>query len=135
MKRGSSVSELRKLSGMCWKGFRIENNTIQRWFYTDENNALRLEQKPYFNKNTDSITIYKGFETNESSESPISDEIVYISVGYHIANYFGDKSGMHFRNKSYLLISGQIFKRNENGYFSEVTRLNKELKGVLSEIK
>lgn len=43
----------------------------QRFFYTDEKKALRLKNKPYFNKNTDGVIIYKGFETKESSEAPI----------------------------------------------------------------
>lgn len=90
------------LKNMWWKGFRTENSGEQRYFYTDEKNALRLTNKLYFNKYTDEVIIYKGYETKESNEAPISKEIIYIEVTYHISNYYGDRSGRHHRSKTYL---------------------------------
>lgn len=128
------MSETRWLSGKYWKGFRTESDGLQRYFYTDEKNALILREKPYFNKTTDGVTIFKGFETKENSEIPISPEIIYIAIYYHISNYFGDKSGKHFRSKRYLIIDDKILQQCDFGEVKEVNRLTKELKGILSEL-
>jgi hypothetical protein len=55
-------------------------------------------------------------------------------VDYHIANYFGDKSGRHYRSKAYLLLNDQILQRCTNGEFTKISKVTKELKGILSEL-
>lgn len=119
---------------MWWKGFRTGNNGEQRYFYADEKNALQLKNKSYFNKNTDEVIIYKGHETKESSEVPISKEIIYIEVIYHISNYHGDRSGRHHRSKTYLIINNKIIQQDDRGKAKEIVRLTKELKGIFDEL-
>lgn len=122
-----------------WIGFRTASTSDytveERYFYTNDNKSISLENKPYFNKNTDGATIWKGFETKRGSEVPMSDkEIIYIELRYHIANYFGDKSGRHFRTKHYVLIDNSIFQQISFGEVKEVAKRSKELKGILSEL-
>lgn len=128
------MGETTELSSMWWKGFRTESGGSLRYFYTDEKNALQLRDKIYFGKNTDGVIIYKGYETEYSSEVPISKEIIYIEIGYHLSNYFGDRSGRHHRSKTYLLIDDKILQQDDHGKVKEVVRLTKELKGILSEL-
>lgn len=54
---------------------------------------------------------------------------------YKIANYFGDKSGRHFRSKIYIVINNKIYQQFTYEAAKEVTRLTKELKGALEELK
>lgn len=116
-----------------WKGFYLPDGK-QRWLYTDEETAIKLNDKDYFNKDTIGIIIYKGYETEENKTKPISDLMYYISIDYRIANYFGDTSGMHFRSKRYVLIGNKIYQQLKFGEVKEVKRITKELKGALSEI-
>lgn len=118
-----------------WQSFSLsENDCTYRWFYTNEKTVLRITDKEWFNKATTEIIIHKGYETEEYSTDPISDMIYCIEIEYQILNYFGDKSGMHFRRKEYMLVGGKLYKQ-ERGYGIEVKRVTRELKGVLEEIK
>lgn len=120
---------------MEWRTFRLDDEK-QRWLYTDETKAIVLHEKDFFNKNTDYVAIYKGFETEEYSMKPISNEIYFINIGYSIKNYFGDTSGIHFRNKDYIFKNGVLYKLERYGNPSTVVkRITKELKGVLAEIE
>lgn len=127
------MGEIVKLNSHYWKGFRLLDGK-QRWLYTDEQSAMRLNNKDYFNKNTIGIIIYKGYETDENKTEPISDTIFYISIDYRIENYFGDKSGKHYRNKRYVVVDDNIYQQLQYGEVKEVKRVTRELKGVLSEI-
>lgn len=118
-----------------WQGFYLMNNNL-RWLYTNEKSALRIKGKEYFNTTTESITIYKGYETEEKSTKPISDVIIYyINVCCRVTNYFGDKSGYHFKSKNYVVIGNNIYQQMENGYVKKVKRLSKELKGAMTVIE
>lgn len=128
------MGEVVKFDSPYWKGFTLPDGK-QRWMYTDEESAIRLNDKDYFNKNTTGIIIYKGYETEENNANSISDVMYYISISYKIANYFGDESGKHYRSKRYVMISDQIYQQLQFGEVKEVKRLTKELKGALSEIE
>lgn len=127
------MGEIVKFDSPYWKGFRLTDGK-QRWMYTDEQSAIKLKDKDYFNKNTIGIIIRKGYETEENKTKPISDTIYYIGIDYRIANYFGDTSGMHYRSKRYVVIDDKIYQQLQFGEVKEVKRITKELKGVLSEI-
>lgn len=127
------MGEIVRFDRPYWKGFHLSDGK-QRWLYTDEESAIRLNNKDYFNKNTLGIIIYKGYETEKYKEEPISDMIFYISIAYQIANYFGDRSGMHYRNKRYVVIGEHVYQQLQWGEVKEVTRKSKELKGALNEI-
>lgn len=112
-----------------WKTYRVKSNK-KRWFYTDR--KIEIEDMPWFNKHTCSITVLVGYETEENSTLPIvpfPDEVYYVSIEHQIANYFGDTSGMHFRHKDYVMIDRKLYKQDSEG--SEVVRITKELRGVL----
>ena len=127
------MGEVVRLNQPYWKSFRLPDGT-RRWFYTDEESVLRIVNKEWFNKATMGISIHKGYETEENSTEPISDMIYHISIDYHILNYFGDTSGMHYRSKLYMLVGDKLYKQ-ENGEGTEVKRITKELKGALEELK
>lgn len=76
------MGEVIRLNQPYWKGFRFPDGK-QRWFYSDEESAIRLHDKEYFNKNTTGIIIYKGYETEENKTEPISDIMYYISIDYN----------------------------------------------------
>ena len=128
------MGEIVRFDRPYWKGFYLPDGK-QRWLYTDEESAIRLNDKDFFNKNTVGIIIYKGYETEENNTEPISNLMYYISIDYKIANYFGDTSGMHFRSKRYVIIDDKIYQQLKFGEVNEVKRITKELKGALSEIK
>jgi len=128
------MGEVVSFDSPYWKGFYLPDGK-QRWLYTDEESAIKLKDKDFFNKDTIGIIIYKGYETEENKTEPISDLIHYISIDYKIANYFGDTSGMHFRSKRYVIIDNKIYQQLKFGEVKEVKRITKELKGALSEIK
>lgn len=128
------MGEVVRFDSPYWKGFYLPDGK-QRWMYTDEQSAIRLNNKDYFNKNTIGIIIRKGYETEENKTEPISDVMYYISIDFKIANYFGDKSGRHYRSKRYVMISDNIYQQLQLGEVKEVKRLTKELKGALSEIE
>ena len=50
-----------------------------------------------------------------------------------IKNYFGDKSGHHYRNKNYIYKEGVLYKLDCNQGI-EVKRVTKELSGILTNI-
>lgn len=115
---------------MIWKSFKTESQE-RKYFYTDECKKYLIKNKEWFNKNTDYICIYEGFETLEYSEKPISDKMYFINIGYHISNYFGDKTGCHFRNKDYVFMNGIIYKQDRYGESSTIVcKITKELKNV-----
>lgn len=122
-----------KLTRTIWKSFRLSDNKLH-WLYTNELNSLKLENKEYFNKDTQKITIYKGYETKENQTEPLSKTIYYVCIEYKISNYFGDKSGTHVRTKSYVVIDGKFYQQLQAGEVKEIKRMSKELKGVLKEI-
>lgn len=134
MKRGCRMGETIKFNSPYWKGFRLPDEK-QRWLYTDEDSAIRLYNKDYFNKNTTSVIIYIGYETEENDVEPISDIIYLIGIDYNIANYFGDKSGRHHRSKRYVVIGGKVYQQVQFGKVKEVKRITRELRGVLEEIR
>ena len=127
------MSEIVRLDKPYWKSFRLTDGKI-RWLYTDEKTALRIDNKEWFNKSTTGVIIYKGYETEEYSTEPISETIYQISICYQISNYFGDTSGLHFRNKIYVYVDGKLYKQ-ENYKVVEVKRITKELKGILKELE
>lgn len=127
------MGEIIKLNQPYWKSFRLPDGK-RRWFYTDEKSKISIKDKEWFNKNTTSICIHRGYETEEYSEMPISEMIYHIVIDYKIANYFGDKSGMHFRSKIYMLIGDKLYKQDKDEG-TEVTRMTKELKGTLKGLK
>lgn len=128
------MGEVVRFDGPYWKSFRLPDGK-QRWLLTDERTAIRLNNKEYFNKNTIGIVIYKGYETEENQTKPISGLIYFVSINYKIANYFGDTSGMHFRNKQYVIVGDSIYQQMQFGEVKEVKRITKELKGALLEIQ
>lgn len=127
------MGEVIKLNQPYWKSFRLPDGKI-RWFYTDEESKLSIKDKKWFNKHTTSICIHKGYETEENGTEPISDMLYRIAIDYKIANYFGDRSGMHFRSKVYILVGDKLYKQDK-GEAIEVTRMTKELKGALEELR
>ena len=127
------MGEVVRLNQPYWKSFRLPDGKI-RWFYTDEKSRVIIKDKEWFNKNTISICIYKGYETEEYSEKPVSEMIYRIAIDYQIANYFGDRSGIHFRSKIFMLIGDKLYKQDK-GEGIEVTKITKELKGALEELK
>ena len=127
------MQELTELKYPYWKSFRLPDGK-RRWFYTDECLKKVIDKKEWFNKTTTDISILKGYETEEYSPKPISEMIYYITIEYQISNYFGDTSGMHFRSKEYMLISGKLYKQVK-GEGIEVNKITKELKGILEELK
>ena len=126
------MGEVVRFDSLYWKDFYLPD-VKQRYLYTDEESAIRLNDKDFFNKDTIGIIIYKGYETEENRTEPISELIYYISIDYKIANYFGDTSGMHFRSKRYVVIGDKIYQQLKFGEAKEVKRITKELKGALSE--
>lgn len=112
-----------------WKTFRLTDGKT-RHFYTDTTSVSEITDKKWFNKSTMKILIHKGYETEEYGTEPISETIYYITIEYRISNYFGDTSGMHFRNKNYVLVDG-IFYKQEKGEGIKVMKITKELKGSL----
>ncbi len=131
---GDFMGEVVKFDSPYWKGFKLPDGK-QRWMYTDEQSAIKLKDKDYFNKDTIGIIIRKGYETEENKTEPISDIMYYIGIDYKIANYFGNTSGMHYRSKRYIVIDNKIYQQLKFDEVKEVKRITKELKGALNEIK
>lgn len=127
------MQELTGLKYPYWKSFKLPDGK-RRWFCTDESLKTVIDKKVWFNKTTTYIVILKGYETEEYSHKPISEIIYYIAIEYQILNYFGDTSGMHFRNKVYMLIGDKLYKQVK-GEGVKVNKITKELKGILEELK
>lgn len=125
------MGEVVRFDRQYWKGFYLSDGK-QRWLYTDEKSAIRLKDRDYFNKDTIGIVIYKGYETEKIRLSQYL--MYYISIDYKIDNYFGDKSGVYFRSKRYVLVGDAIYKLLKFREVEEVERITKELKGALSKI-
>ena len=122
---------------MEWRTFKLDS-TDTKWFYTDETKRINIDNADWFNKNTDYVVIWIGYETMEYETKPISEPIkpmYLIDVGYHIANYFGDKSGCHYRDKWYVLKDNVLYKLNGYEPSSIVVRMTKELKGIMEYIE
>lgn len=127
------MGEIIKFDQPYWRSFRLPDGKL-RWFYTDEKSKLRITNKKWFNKTTTGISIHRGYETEENSPNPISETIYHISISYKIQNYFGDKSGVHFRSRVYMLVDEKLYKQEDSAGV-EVKRMTKELKGALEELK
>lgn len=111
--------------GKVGTGFRIDG--IQHMFLYNEDEIEKIEEQSYFNKNTQYINIVKGVECDDFL-NPINDkEIKMFEVVYIITNYFGDKSGHHWRSKKYMLIDDILY----NGNGEEVKRIPKEVKEAM----
>lgn len=111
--------------GEAGRGFHI--NGKQHMLLYNDDGIVKIEDKDYFNKNTQYINIIKGVECDERL-IPINDkEIKMIEVVYIIANYFGDKSGHHWRTKKYMFIDGVLY--NNDG--EPVKRIPKEVKQAM----
>ena len=119
-----------------WMSFRTKEYTKEdmRYIYTNFNNIKKLYNKEWFNKATENIEIYSGYETEKYKTNPISEKIYLIRIEYQIKNYFGELDGLHYRSKDYILIDNKFYKQDK-GDGIEVKRMTKELKGILSEIK
>ena len=113
-------------SNLHWISFGLEDGNI-RWFCTNPSAKFKMENKNWFNKNTKSITVYKGFETVENDTKPISKDIYRISVDYKI-------SDRKLHNKIYMFVNGVLYKQ-DHGNGIQVRRLTKELKQVLKIIE
>ena len=126
-----SVDEIKSAMGLekgnlHWITFYLEDGNT-RWFCTDPVLKIKMENENWFNKNTKSITIYKGFETAENDTKPISEDIYRISI-----NYKTSEKKLH--NKIYMFVKGELYKQ-ECGNGIKVKRLIKELKQVLEVIE
>ena len=128
------MGEIVKFDGLYWKGFSLPDGK-QRWMCTNEKSAIRLRNREYFNKHTVGIVVYKGYETEEGKIEPVSDIVCYISIVSVVANYVGDTSGIHYKNKRYVIAGDKIYNQLPFGGAKEVKRITKELKGVLDEIR
>lgn len=126
------MSKIMDFKNPFWKEFRLLDGH-QRWFYTDDEFAIKLYDKEYFNKNTVGAIVYKGYETDENQTEAISEMIYYIVINYKTANYYGD-ARMHFKSKRYIMVDGKIYQQLPLYEVKEVNRIPKELKGVLESI-
>lgn len=113
-------------NNLHWISFGLEDGKV-RWFYTDLTSKFNIENENWFNKNTKSITIYKGFETAENDTKPISEDIYRISINYKT-------SDRKLHSKIYMFVKGELYKQ-EYGNGIKVRRLTKELKQVLEVIE
>jgi hypothetical protein len=109
------------------RGYRINGKQHMLLYNHDE--IIKVEDKDYFNKNTQYINIIKGVEC-DNRLNPINDkEIKMIEVVYIIANYFGDRLGHHWRTKQYMLVDDILY--NNDG--EQVKRIPKEINLSLEE--
>lgn len=114
--------------GKVGTGFKI--NSIQYMFLYNEDEVIKIEEQNYFNKNTQYINIVKGVEC-DCFLNPINDkEIKMFEVVYIIANYFGDRSGHHWRKKKYMLIDDNLY--NDDGEL--IKRIPKEIKMIMKGV-
>jgi hypothetical protein len=114
--------------GDIWKSFQIGNN--RHYFTYDEKTIFSLKGKDYFNTNTNSINIFNGVECDEYGKILTGEpKVILINSWYTIKNYFGDKSGMHKRNKNFYIYKDKIY--NMNG--EEIKGLSRETKKAWQE--
>lgn len=117
---------------LYWKGFKLSDGK-QRWLCTSDADQVKISKADWFNRQTEYIVIYKGCETAEASTKAVSGNIYMITVVCSIKNYFGDKSGHHYRNKNYIYKECVLYKLDCNQGI-EVKRVTKELRGILTNI-
>jgi len=106
------------------KGFII--NSKRHYVLLDDQNTITFENQSWFNKSTDRICVTEGKECNENVNIIGNVNWTVIEVFYHIGNYFGDKSGMHFRKKSFYYDEQSYY--NDNGEQIEYKKLPKEVR-------
>ena len=116
---------------MEWKSFRLDSSD-RRYFYTDETKKIVIEDAEWFNKNTDSVIIFCGYETDGYNSEPISEPMFMINIEYRIANYFGNKGGYHYRDKWYVLKNDVLYKMNGYEPSTTASKMTKELKGIIA---
>ena len=115
---------------MPYKTFKTSQEGSNRLLFYDPNRMTTLEKKPYFSKNTAAIKLIKGYEVDKVGGKPINHkELFMIIVQYFIGEYFGDYTGRHVKERSYILIDGVVYK--ESGEIIE--KLPSELEGALKE--
>ncbi|MEG0898349.1 MAG: hypothetical protein RSF40_01385 [Oscillospiraceae bacterium] len=111
-----------------WKGFVIGSE--RHYFTYDEQNLFRLRDRSYFNTNTNTMCIFDGVECDATGKIlPENTRVIMINSWYTIKNYFGDKSGMHRRNKNFYIYKDNFY--NEKG--EAVKNLSREAKQALKE--
>ena len=99
-------------------------------FYTLDKLTL-LENKSYFSKNTAAIKLVRGCEVEKIGDKPINhQELLMIVVQYFIGEYFGDYTGRHVKERSYIVIDGVVYK--ESGEI--IDKLPTELEGAIREM-
>lgn len=111
--------------------FRLSKGDKNRFLLYDKEDIIVVNNhKDYFNKNTHKVWCVKGYECEQYEFKPINDkEIIQFEIVYNISNYFGDKSGLHWRRKRYYFVENKLYKEN----CGEVKKLTKELRGILKE--
>ena len=106
---------------LYWKGFKLSDGK-QRWLCTSDADQVKISKADWFNR-----------QTAEASTKAVSGNIYMITVVCSIKNYFGDKSGHHYRNKNYIYKECVLYKLDCNQGI-EVKRVTKELSGILTNI-
>ena len=115
---------------MPFKTFKTTQEGKNRLLFYTLDNMTILENKQYFSKNTASIKLVKGYEVDKVGGEPINHkELLLIMVQYFIGEYFGDYTGRHVKERSYILIDRVVYK--ESGEIIE--KLPSELEGALKE--
>ncbi|WP_426350855.1 hypothetical protein ACPWSR_06365 [Alloiococcus sp. CFN-8] len=115
---------------MPYKSFKTLKQEKNRLFFYTPHEITLLENKSYFAQNTAAIKLIKGYEVDKIGGEPINNkELLMIVVQYFIGEYFGDYTGRHVKERSYILIDGVVYK--ESGEIIE--KLPSELEGVLKE--
>ena len=115
---------------MPYKTFKTSQEGKNRLLFYTLDDVTLLENKSYFSKNTTAIKLVKGYEVDRVGGEPINHkELLMIMVQYFIGEYFGDYTGRHVKERSYVVIDGVTYK--ESGEIIE--KLPSELEGVLKE--
>lgn len=127
------MDETENSNELYWKGFKLPDGK-QRWLYTSDADQVKISKADWFTRQTEYVVIHKGYETAESSTKAISGIIYIITVVRSIRNYFGDKSGYHYRSVYFIYRDGVLYKSDSCNQVVEVKRITKELKGILTRI-
>lgn len=123
---------MKNYGDLYWKGFKFTDGK-QRWLCTSDADQVKILKAEWFNQQTEYVVIHKGCETAESSTTPISGIVYIITVVCSVRNYFGDKSGHHYRNRDYVYKDGTLYKLDLNQGI-KVKKFTKELRGILNSI-
>lgn len=123
---------MKNYGDLYWKGFKLPDGK-QRWLCTSDADQVKILKEDWFNQQTQYVVIHKGCETAESSTTPISGIVYIITVVCSVRNYFGDKSGHHYRNRDYVYKDGTLYKLDLNQGI-KVKKITKELRGILNSI-